>query len=322
MRRHDTARPALAADLDPRRARAEAAFSGVVTALITPLRDGGLDEAAAVRLIEMQLAAGIRALLVGSRAAGESGTLTAEENRRMARLCIDVVGSSAAVIVDVSSNSTAKAMAQAREAEAAGAAYLLACSPWYSRPGQNGLVGHFEAVAAASSLPILVSNDPSRCCADIGEDALARIASLETVIGLVEGAPAVSRISVARSRCPADFRILAANDLTGLGALAHGAHGLISVTANVVPAAMAAFHAAWARGDAAGARRWDDDLRVLHRSLNDDPLPATAKTLLAYLAVCRPDVRLPITVSDDGARRAAVAALTAALRADQAVSLI
>jgi dihydrodipicolinate synthase/N-acetylneuraminate lyase len=174
---------------------------------VTPLRDGAIDEAGLIRLVETQLAAGIGGLLVGAQAVGEGATLALEEVLRAAKLCSDVAGSSAAVIVDVSSNGTAKAAARARQAEAAGAGYLLVCAPWYNRPGQDGIVQHFEAVAANCGLPILAGADASRSCAGIGAEALVQIAALETVTGLVEWSPDVSRITTARRQCPVGFSI-------------------------------------------------------------------------------------------------------------------
>ena len=287
-------------------------IGGVITALVTPFKYGGVDDAAVARLIETQLAAGVGALVIGSQAAGEGATLSADEALSLARLCVEVAGSSAAVIVDASSNATAAAIARARQAEAAGAACLLVSAPWYNRPSQEGLTRHFRAVAAATGLPIIVGNDASRSRADIGRDALAEIAASGNVIGLIEASPDVSRLSAARRVCPAHFRILAANDLTGLGALAHGAHGLVSVTANVLPEAMCAFHAAWAANDVPQARCIDDALRDLHYALHADPLPATVKALLAHRNICGAEVRLPITTVDETVIDAALAALTSA----------
>lgn len=270
-------------------------LSGVVTALITPFRNADLDEAAFVRLVERQVGAGVQGLLVASPAAGEAATLKPQEVRRLLDLCVAAVGGRIPVIADASSNSTLTTIGLVRQAQGGGADAALVSAPWYNRPSQEGIFRHYQAIAEAVDFPILIGNSPQRAAVDIHEPTLERLAELPHLIGIEENSINVARVSAIRSRCGSDFRVLAGHDVSVLGALALGAHGLTSLVANVVPHAVVEMHALWSAGDWHGALHAHDKLFELTRFLTADPSPAAAKLALGLLGLCEPDVRLPIT---------------------------
>jgi 4-hydroxy-tetrahydrodipicolinate synthase len=286
-------------------------FHGVITALVTPFSGTRLDEPALAALIERQIAAGAHGLVpVGTT--GETSTLTTDEHKRVVSLCVEVAAGRVPVIAGCGSNATAEAIDFIRHAEAAGADGALVVTPYYNRPSQEGLFRHYEAVAAASSLPVIVYNVPSRTGVDISNATLARLAKLPTIAGIKDATGDLARPSLQRLDCGADWILLSGDDPSALGYMAHGGHGCISVTANVAPAACAAMFEAAMAGDFAGARALQDRLIRLHKALFLDASPAPAKFALARLGLCAEDCRLPITPCDPARHDEILAAMAVA----------
>jgi 4-hydroxy-tetrahydrodipicolinate synthase len=283
-------------------------FRGVFTALVTPFRDGVLDESAFVALVERQIAAGVHGLVpVGTT--GESATLSHEEHRRVVELCVKTAAGRVPVIAGAGSNSTAEAIELARHAKEIGADAVLAVTGYYNRPSQEGIYRHFAAMDAAVDIPILVYNVPSRTVVDLSNELLERLAKLPHVVGIKDATADLARISLQRLTCGDDWVLLTGDDPSALGYMAHGGHGCISVTANVAPGACAAFFNAILRGDYDAARSWQDKLIRLHKGLFLDASPAPTKFALASLGLCLEEARLPIGPCSDAVKPAILAAM-------------
>jgi len=276
-------------------------FRGVLTALVTPFADGGVDEDAYVALVERQIAAGVHGL-VPAGTTGETATLSHDEHRRVVELCVKTAAGRLPVVAGAGSNSTAEAIELTRHAKAMGADAALMATGYYNRPSQEGLFRHFEAVSAAVDFPVLTYNVPGRTVVDISNETLARIAALPNIIGIKDATGDVDRVSFQRLTCGPDWVMLSGDDPTALGYIAHGGHGCISVTSNVAPAECAAFYNAALTGDFETARRMQDRLIRLHKALFLDASPSPTKFALAQLGLCSDEVRLPIAPCAEAVR--------------------
>ena len=284
-------------------------FRGSIPALVTPFRDEAFDEAAFRDFVEWQIAEGSHGLVpVGTT--GESATLTVEEHRRVVSACVEQARGRVPVIAGCGSNSTAAVIDYMRAAQKAGADAALVVLPYYNRPNQEGIFSHFEALSAASSLPVVVYNVPGRTVTDILPETLGRVAALPNVVGIKDASGDLSRVTAHRALCGNDFVQLSGNDDMSLGFLAMGGVGTISVTANVAPALFARFHDAYLLGDHATALDIQDRLFPLHKALFSDASPGPAKYALGRVRPGFPtDLRLPMTPPSEASRRAIDAAL-------------
>jgi 4-hydroxy-tetrahydrodipicolinate synthase len=286
-------------------------FHGVLPALITPFRDGEVDEEAFISLIERQIAGGVHGL-VPAGTTGESATLSHDEHRRVVELCVKTTGGRVPVIAGAGSNSTDEAIELTRHAKAVGADAVLMVTGYYNRPNQEGIYRHYAAVDAAVDMPVLVYNVPGRAVVDISNDTLERLAKLRNIVGIKDATADVSRVSLQRLTCGDDWTLLSGDDPTALGYIAHGGHGCISVTANVAPAACATFFNACLTGDFATARTLQDRLVRLHKALFLDASPAPTKFALAHLGLCAEDTRLPIAPCAEAVKPAILEAMRTA----------
>lgn len=283
-------------------------FRGVFPALVTPFRDGEVDEDAFIRLVERQIEGGVHGLVpVGTT--GETATLSHDEHRRVVELAVQTAAGRVPVIAGAGSNSTAEAIELVRHAKQIGADAALVVTPYYNRPSQEGLYAHYAAINAAVQLPVLVYNVPSRTSVDISDGTLARLSRLPNIVGVKDATGDLVRATQQRITCGADWVMLSGDDPTALGYMAHGGHGCISVTANVAPKPVSAFYDAALSGDWETARNWQDGLLRLHRALFTDASPAPTKYALSRLGLCTEDARLPITPASEASRREVDAAL-------------
>lgn len=281
---------------------------GSITALVTPFKDGALDEAALKKFVDWQITEGTNGLVpVGTT--GESPTLSHAEHRRVTELVIETAAGRVPVIAGCGSNSTREAIELMAHAKDAGADAALVVCPYYNKPSQLGLYEHFKALVEACDLPIVIYNIPGRSIVDMTPDTMGRLAAFDTIIGVKDATGDAGRVSATRETCGPDFIQLSGNDDMTIGLMAAGAHGAISVTSNVAPRHCAAFQAACRSGDFAAALKLQDALYPLHRDLFCAPSPGPAKYVLSKLGLCGPDVRLPITPID----AAAMARLDAAM---------
>jgi 4-hydroxy-tetrahydrodipicolinate synthase len=283
-------------------------FKGVFTALVTPFRDGAVDEAAFAALVERQIAGGVHGLVpVGTT--GESATLSHDEQKRVVSLTVEVADGRVPVIAGAGSNSTAEAIDLTRHARAAGAKAALVVTPYYNRPSQEGLYAHYAAIAEAVNLPLVIYNVPARTGVDIANETLVRLSELRRVIGIKDATGDLSRVSLQRAECRPEWGLLSGDDASALGYMAHGGHGCISVTANVAPRACARFYDACLAGRWAVALRQHDRLIRLHRALFLDASPAPTKFALAHLGLCTEETRLPIVPCAEAVRPEVLAGL-------------
>ena len=284
-------------------------FSGSIPALVTPFRDGALDEAAFCRLVEVQIAEGSSAL-VPCGTTGESPTLSHEEHMEVVELCIKVADGRVPVISGAGSNSTAEAVMLAQHAEQAGAAAVLTVSPYYNRPSQEGLFQHFSAVHDSIGIPVVLYNIPGRSVVDISTDTMVRLARLPRIVGVKDATGDLARVSAYRQVIGNDFIQLSGNDDIVLAYMANGGHGCISVTANVAPGLCAEFQRACANADFLRARELHDRLFPLHTALFLDSSPGPVKYALSRVHNwIVEEMRLPITPCSEAARKAVDRAL-------------
>jgi 4-hydroxy-tetrahydrodipicolinate synthase len=269
-------------------------FKGSIPALVTPMHNGSIDEAALSAFVDWQIREGSSGLVpVGTT--GESPTLSHDEHRRVVELCIKAADGRVPVIAGAGSNSTAEAVELAVHAEEAGADAVLVVTPYYNKPSQRGLYAHFRAIADAISIPLIIYNIPPRSVIDMSVETMAELfRDCENIIGVKDATANLARASLQRHVMGADFLQLSGEDATALGFMAHGGHGCISVTANVAPKLCAEFQGACLAHDFETALGYQDRLMPLHRALFLEPSPAPTKYALSVLGHTREDVRSPI----------------------------
>jgi 4-hydroxy-tetrahydrodipicolinate synthase len=282
---------------------AKTSFRGSITALITPFKNGSLDEKSFRELIEWQIAEGTNGFVpVGTT--GESPTLSQDEHLQVVEWCIDQSRGRVPVIAGAGSNSTREAIVLAQHAEKAGADAVLIVTPYYNKPTQEGLYQHFKAVNDAVGVPIIIYNIPGRSVIDMSVDTMKRLFELRNIAGVKDATANVVRASQQRSAMGPDFNQLSGEDATALGFMAHGGHGCISVTSNVAPRLCAEFQGACLRGDFAAALRLQDKLIPLHMNLFVETNPAPAKYALSVLGKCAETVRLPMVLLAENSKAA------------------
>ena len=269
-------------------------FRGSIPALVTPFRNGAVDEPAFAALIERQIKGGSHALGVCGTT-GESSTLSHEEHRRAIELCVKTAAGRIPVIAGAGSNSTEEAIGLLKYAKQVGAHAALIVSPYYNRPSQEGVYTHYKILNEAVQLPILVYNVPARTGSDITPETMGRLAKLPNIIGVKDATAQLDRVARHTALCGGEFIQISGEDTTAVGFNALGGVGCISVTANVAPEACAKMQEACLAGDYGAARRINDTLARLHRALFLEPSPAPVKYALSQLGLCEPDVRLPMT---------------------------
>jgi len=284
-------------------------FRGSIPALVTPFRDGALDEAAFRAFVDWQIAEGSTGL-VPCGTTGESATMSIAEHNRVVAVCVEQAAGRVPVIAGCGSNDTLVALEHMEAAKAAGADAALVVLPYYNRPNQAGILAHYRYLAKNCDLPIVVYNVPARTVTDISVETLAEVAKLPGVVGIKDASGKVERVAAQRLACGVDFCQLSGNDDMALGFMAMGGKGCISVTANVAPRLCADFQAACAEGRWADALALQDRLFPLHAALFSDASPGPTKYALS---VTRPgfptDLRLPMTPASDASRAAVDAAL-------------
>lgn len=286
-------------------------FSGSIPALITPFRDGLVDEVALRRLVDWQIESGSTAL-VACGTTGEASTLDNEEHHRVIGLVVEFAGSRVPVIAGCGSNDTRTALWHLEEAQKLGADAALCVAPYYNRPSQAGLLAHFSALAEACDLPIMLYNVPGRTVTDLLPDTVAELHRRhpDRIVALKDASGDVTRIVTHRLGAGEKLCQLSGDDPLALAGRVLGQTGCVSVTANVAPGLCADFHAACDAGDWQRARELNDRLFPLHRALFADASPAPTKYALARMHDWLTDeVRLPIVPCGDPARAAVDAAL-------------
>jgi 4-hydroxy-tetrahydrodipicolinate synthase len=270
-----------------------AMFKGSMPALVTPFRDGKLDEKGFRAHVNWVIEEGSHGIVpVGTT--GESPTMNHDEHKQVIVWAVEEARGRVPVIAGAGSNNTADAIEFSQHAEKVGAQALLHVTPYYNKPNQEGLYQHFKAIAEATSLPIFIYNIPPRSVVDMTVETMARLAEIKNIVGVKDATAKLDRVSAQREACGRDFIQLSGEDGTALAHMAHGGHGCISVTANVAPRLCAEFQNACLAGNYAKALEIQDKLFPLHQAVFLEPSPAPSKAALAMLGRMSDETRLPI----------------------------
>ncbi len=286
-------------------------FKGSFPALITPFKNGGIDEDAFQSFVNWQIEQGSHGLVpVGTT--GESPTLNHDEHKRVVELCIEAADGRVPVIAGAGSNSTAEAVDLAKHAEEAGADGVLVVTPYYNKPTQEGLYQHYKAINDAISIPIIIYNIPGRSVVDMTVETMARLFELKNISGVKDATADLTRMSQQRLAMGLEFNQLTGDDGSTLGFMAHGGDGAISVTANIAPAHCAEFQNACLEGDFARALEIQDKLLPVHDAMFVEASPAPVKYAAERLGLCSSKARLPIVPLSEAGRKTVDEALISA----------
>jgi 4-hydroxy-tetrahydrodipicolinate synthase len=286
-------------------------FQGSATALITPFKNGSVDEKGFQDFCDWQIKEGTDALVpVGTT--GESPTLSHEEHMRVVELCIEASGSRVPVIAGTGSNSTDEAISLTRHAKEAGADAALVVLPYYNKPTPEGQYRHFKAIHDAVDIPIIVYNVPPRTAVDMSVETMARLAKLPRIVGVKDATADLTRPMLTRIAIGPKFCQLSGEDGTIVPFLAQGGHGCISVTSNVAPRLCAQLHDAWQMRDLDTVNALNERLMPLHKALFVETSPGPVKFGVSLLGRAAPDARLPLCEIADRSKEAVRSAMTSA----------
>lgn len=268
-------------------------FTGSLVAIVTPFRQGKIDERALAELIEWQIAKGTNGI-VPCGTTGESATLSHDEHNRVIELTVEVVHRRVPVIAGTGSNSTEEAIALTRHAKQTGVDGALLITPYYNKPTQEGLYRHYKAVAEAVDLPLVLYNIPGRTGVNMLPATIARLSAIRTITGVKEGSGSVQQASDIVQMCGDRLTVLAGDDSLTLPMMAVGGKGVITVTANIMPAEMASLVKAFTEGKVEAARRLHFKLSPLFAALFYETNPIPIKEALGLMGKIDPELRLPL----------------------------
>jgi len=286
-------------------------FQGSMTALITPFRNGGVDEKCFQDFVDWQIKEGTDALVpVGTT--GESPTLSHEEHMRVVELCIEAAGKRVPVIAGTGSNSTDEAISLTRHAKDAGADAALVVLPYYNKPTPEGQYRHFKAIHDAVDIPIVIYNVPPRSAVDMTVETMARLAKLPRIVGVKDATADLARPMLTRLAIGPRFCQLSGEDATVVPFLAQGGHGCISVTSNVAPRLCAELHDAWQRRDLETVMSINERLTPLHKALFVETSPGPVKYAASLIGRAPALARLPICEIADSSKERVHGAMTSA----------
>ena len=286
-------------------------FKGSFTALITPFKNGSIDEDALRRIVDWQISEGTHGLVpVGTT--GESPTLSHDEHKRVVELTIEAAKKRVPVIAGAGSNAASEAIDFTQHAASVGADAVLVVTPYYNKPTQEGLYQHFKAINDAVDIPIIIYNIPGRSIVDMTVETMARCFALKNVVGVKDATANLARASQQRLALGPEFIMLSGEDATALGFMAHGGHGCISVVSNIAPRLCAEFQNACLAGDYRKALELQDRLMPLHDAMFCEANPGPVKYAAARLGLCGAETRLPLVPISQASQRTVDAALAQA----------
>jgi len=275
-------------------------FSGAYTALVTPFKNGALDETRYRRLIEWQIEQGINGL-VPCGTTGEAATLSHDEHEQVVRICVEQAKGRVAVLAGAGSNNTAEAIRLTRFAKDAGADGALLITPYYNKPTQEGLYRHFAAIANAVDFPLIPYNVPGRTGCNLLPATLGRLArECQNIVGVKEATGDLAQVSEVLEYCGSNFCLLSGDDFTVLPTLSVGGCGVISVTSNIRPATMAKICSSFAQGDLESARALHFELAPLNRAMFLETNPIPVKTALHAMGFMDLEFRPPLCPLSEG----------------------
>ena len=268
-------------------------FQGSLVALVTPFRDGQVDEPKLRELVEFHVANGTDAI-IPCGTTGESPTLSHDEHKRVVEVVIEAARGRVPVVAGTGSNSTTEAIDLTAHAKKAGAAGALVVNPYYNKPTQEGLYRHFKAIAEGVDIPILVYNIQSRTAVNVETDTLARLAKIPNIVGVKEASGSLDQMTQVILACGPDFSVLSGDDNLTLPLMAVGGRGVVSVVANIVPRDTAEMTHAALEGDWKRARDLFHRLFPLCRAMFIETNPIPVKEAMAMLGMIAPEFRLPL----------------------------
>lgn len=277
-------------------------FQGSMTAIITPFRDGRVDEDSLRSLIDWQISNGTDAI-VACGTTGEAATLSDDERDRVVRITVEQASGRIPVIAGAGSNSTNMAITLSRLVKRAGANGMLHVTPYYNKPTPEGLYQHFLSIAELVDLPMFLYNVPSRTGVNMPPEITIRLSSINTIVGIKEACGSIEQIMEIIKNTPEDFAVLSGEDSMNLDIYRAGGKGSVSVTANVVPDRISAIWDIFTQGRENEAAQLQDELSELNRAMFLETNPIPAKTSLAMMKRCREEFRLPMTPMGEGARK-------------------
>jgi len=275
-------------------------FKGSIVAIVTPFKNGKIDEQKLRELIDFQIKNGTSGI-VPCGTTGESATLNFDEHESVIQIAIDQVKKRVPVIAGTGSNSTAEAIMLTQQAAKAGADASLQVSPYYNRPTQKGLYEHFKAIAASVKIPIILYNIAGRTGVNIEPETIAKLAQdCQNIVAVKEASGSLDQMSRIKQLCPKEFALISGDDSLTLPVLSIGGIGVISVVANIVPADVAGLVAAFAKGDFKKAEELHYKLLPLIKAVFLETNPIPVKTAMGLLGMCDPGLRLPMcSMSED-----------------------
>ena len=277
-------------------------FQGAMVAIVTPFKNGRVDEESLRQLIDFQLANGTHGI-VPCGTTGESATLSHEEHERVVEITVEQVAGKVPVIAGTGSNRTEEAVRLTKHAKKAGTDAALMISPYYNKPTQEGLFLHFQKVAAAVDIPIVLYNIPGRTAVNMEADTIARLAKIDNIVGIKEASGSLKQVTDIIARCPGDFTVVSGEDYLTYPMLCVGGRGVISVVSNVAPKDMADLCNLHFSGKQAEARELYYRLLPLCHALFYETNPAPAKAALAMMGkIPSEEVRLPLAPMSEGNR--------------------
>lgn len=277
-------------------------FKGSIPALITPFKNGEIDWPTFDSFVEWQIDQGSHAL-VPCGTTGESPTLNHDEHKALVKRCVEIAGGRVPVMAGTGSNSTREAIELTQDAKNVGADAALIVTPYYNKPTQAGLIQHYKEIAQSVELPIMIYNIPGRCIIDMDVDTMAELSKMPNIIGVKDATNDLARPLETRLAIGHDFIQLSGEDATAAAFLAQGGHGCISVVANVAPALCAKMHEAWQHKDFENFSMIRDLLAPLSKSLFCESSPAPVKYAASVLGLCSDEVRLPLMIATESARK-------------------
>ncbi|MGH6931080.1 MAG: 4-hydroxy-tetrahydrodipicolinate synthase [Dongiaceae bacterium] len=286
-------------------------FQGSITALLTPFRNGAVDEKGFQVFVDWQIREGAEGLVpVGTT--GESPTLSHEEHMRVVELCIEAAGKRVPVIAGTGSNSTDEAISLTRHAKQSGADAALVVLPYYNKPTPEGQYRHFKAIHDAVEIPIIIYNVPPRTAVDMTVETMARLSKLPNIVGVKDATADLARPMLTRIACGPGFSQLSGEDATVVPFLAQGGHGCISVTSNVAPRLCAELHRAWRKRDLDTVNAINERLTPLHKALFVETSPGPVKYAASLLDRAAPEARLPLCEIADASKEKVRSAMKSA----------
>ena len=268
-------------------------FKGSITALITPFKNGEIDEKSFQDFVEWQIKQGTHGL-VPSGTTGESPTLNHKEHERIIDFCIEAANKRIPVIAGTGSNSTDEAISLTKYAQDSGAEGALIVTPYYNKPTQEGLFAHYKAINDNCDIPIIIYNIPGRSVVDIDINTMERLSKLKNIVGVKDATNDLSRPLLTLNRIGKNFCQLSGEDATVLPFLSQGGQGCISVTANIAPNACANLHNAWQKSNFKKVEVINSYLSPLHNALFLESSPGPVKYAASIMNICSREIRLPL----------------------------